>query len=81
MKNCKEVTLALEKIILKEENEKLTLAIQAHLLVCRYCKDYFVDSKIIHNYLLKLSKNQLELSLSENGGFVDRVLEKIKELD
>lgn len=81
MKSCKEITIELEELILNNNGESLPLEIKAHLEACILCENYFLDSKIIHNYLIKLLKEMNSESNTKDEKFIKKVMEKIESLN
>ena len=65
MKTCQEITLDIERGKYVKLSVKEKLAIKMHLFICKPCKGYSHDSKIIDDLLKKKFKDLSKYKFTE----------------
>ena len=73
MKTCQDITESIEKANFKRLSIKERLAIRFHLSLCKNCRQYSIDSKIIDRMLTKKFKSV------KNFTFSDKEKEDLKQ--
>lgn len=64
MKTCQEITESIEKGNFNRLSVKERLAIRFHLSMCKHCRQYSKDSKIIDRMLVKKFKSITNFTFS-----------------
>ena len=64
MKTCQEITESIEKGNFNRLSVKERLAIRFHLSMCKHCRQYSKDSKIIDRMLVKKFKSVTNFTFS-----------------
>ena len=79
MKTCEEVTLLIESENYKVLSRKDRLATKIHLMMCKGCKNYKKDSKLIHEMLQVKFKDlsSYEFSLEEKVALRDKLIKEL----
>ena len=75
MKTCEEITLLIESENYRVLPRRDRMAATVHLLMCKGCKDYKKDSKLIHKMLQVKFKDlsSYEFSLEEKAALQQKL--------
>ena len=77
MINCEQATYLIDKSEYIELSAKEKFDLKMHLVTCKFCRLYKIESKIINDKITKVfTFNQIELKLSDEQK--NRMIEKLK---
>lgn len=65
MKSCKEITLTVEKGKITKLSFKEKMQVKIHLMMCKLCRNFAVDSNFLDKLLSLLKTSNLKLTSEE----------------
>lgn len=65
MKSCKEITLTVEKGKITKLSFKEKMQVKIHLMMCKLCRNFAVDSNFLDKLLSQLKPSNLKLTSEE----------------